>query len=80
MSGYFNSYPFAAVVGQEQAKRAILVALVNPKAGGLLISGVTGTAKSVLVRGAATLSGNRKLLNLPLNVTEDMLFGSNIIG
>ncbi|MBR2182344.1 MAG: VWA domain-containing protein [Acidaminococcaceae bacterium] len=76
MSGYFNSYPFAAVVGQEQAKRAILIALVNPKAGGLLVSGVTGTAKSVLVRGAATLSGNRKLLNLPLNVTEDMLFGS----
>ena len=76
MSGYFNSYPFAAVVGQEQAKRAILIALVNPKAGGLLISGVTGTAKSVLVRGSATLSGSRKLLNLPLNVTEDMLFGS----
>ena len=76
MSGYFNSYPFAAVAGQEQAKRAILIALVNPKAGGLLISGVTGTAKSVLVRGSAALSGSRKLLNLPLNVTEDMLFGS----
>ncbi|MBQ8919821.1 MAG: VWA domain-containing protein [Acidaminococcaceae bacterium] len=76
MSGYFNYYPFAAVVGQEQAKRAILIALVNQKAGGLLISGVTGTAKSVLVRGAAALSGERALLNLPLNVTEDMLFGS----
>ena len=76
MSDYFKSYPFAAVTGQEQAKRAILIALVNHKAGGLLISGVTGTAKSVLVRGAAELSGDRKLLNLPLNVTEDMLFGS----
>ena len=76
MSDYFKCYPFAAVTGQEQAKRAILIALVNRKAGGLLISGVTGTAKSVLVRGAAELSGDRKLLNLPLNVTEDMLFGS----
>ena len=76
MSGNFTCYPFAAVTGQEQAKRAILVALVNHKAGGLLISGVTGTAKSVLVRGAAELSGDRNLLNLPLNVTEDMLFGS----
>lgn len=76
MSDYFKCYPFVAVTGQEQAKRAILIALVNHKAGGLLISGVTGTAKSVLVRGAAELSGVRKLLNLPLNVTEDMLFGS----
>lgn len=76
MSEYFKCYPFVAVTGQEQAKRAILIALVNRKAGGLLISGVTGTAKSVLVRGAAELSGDRKLLNLPLNVTEDMLFGS----
>ncbi len=76
MSGYVTCFPFAAVTGQEQAKRALLIALVNPRAGGLLISGVTGTAKSVLVRGAAELSGDRKLLNLPLNITEDMLFGS----
>ena len=76
MSDCFKYYPFSAVTGQEQVKRAILIALVNRKAGGLLISGVTGTAKSVLVRGAAELSGDRKLFNLPLNVTEDMLFGS----
>ena len=76
MSNYNYCYPFAAVVGQEQAKRALKIALVNPKAGGLLISGVTGTAKSVVVRSAAMLAGNRKIINLPLNVTEDMLFGS----
>lgn len=76
MSGYVTCFPFAAVTGQEQAKKALLIALVNPRAGGLLVSGVTGTAKSVLVRGAAELSGDRKLLNLPLNITEDMLFGS----
>lgn len=27
-------YPFTAVVGQEQVKKALLIALVNPKAGG----------------------------------------------
>ena len=32
-------YPFTAVVGQEQAKKALLIALVNQKAGGLLIGG-----------------------------------------
>ena len=76
MRGNFTGYPFAAVVGQEKAKRALLIVLVNQKAGGLLISGATGTAKSVLVRAAAELSGERRIFTLPLNVTEDMLFGS----
>lgn len=69
-------YPFVAVVGQEQAKKALLIALVNQKAGGLLIGGAKGTAKSVLARSALELAGDRKFLTLPLNVTEDMLFGS----
>ena len=69
-------YPFAAVVGQEQAKKALLIAIVNPKAGGLLIGGSKGTAKSVLARSVQSLLGARKMLTLPLNVTEDMLFGS----
>ena len=69
-------YPFTAVVGQKQAKKALLIALVNQKAGGLLIGGAKGTAKSVLARSCAELAGGRRLLTLPLNMTEDMLFGS----
>ena len=69
-------YPLVAVVGQEQAKKALLIALVNQKAGGLLIGGAKGTAKSVLARSCEELAGGRRLLTLPLNVTEDMLFGS----
>ena len=69
-------YPFAAVVGQEQAKRALLIALVNPKAGGLLIGGRKGTAKSVLARSTKELIEPKQFIDLPLNVTEDMLFGS----
>ena len=69
-------YPFAAVVGQEQAKRALLIALVNPKAGGLLIGGRKGTAKSILARSTKELIEPKQFIDLPLNVTEDMLFGS----
>ena len=70
------TYPFTAVVGLEQVKRAILIALVNPHAGGLLIGGRKGTAKTTLVRAAQELLIPRKIIELPLNVTEDMLFGS----
>lgn len=69
-------YPFTAVVGLEQVKRAILIALVNPRVGGLLIGGRKGTAKTTLVRAAQELLAPRKIIELPLNVTEDMLFGS----
>ncbi|MBQ7317323.1 MAG: VWA domain-containing protein [Phascolarctobacterium sp.] len=69
-------YPFTAVVGQQQAKRALLIALVNHHAGGLLIGGRKGTAKTTLVRAAQELLSPRKIVDLPLNVTEDMLFGS----
>ena len=44
-------FPFAAITGQKDLKRAIEIMIVNPKTGGLLIGGETGTAKSTLVRG-----------------------------
>lgn len=69
------NYPFAAIVGQEQAKRALVLNLVNPRIGGVLLCGQKGTAKSTLVRGAAGLAG-KKVIDLPLNATEDMLVGS----
>ena len=70
-----NCYPFAAIVGQQQAKRALLLNLVNPRIGGVLLSGEKGTAKSTIVRGVAAL-GEKKVVDLPLNATEDMLIGS----
>lgn len=33
---HFKNYPFAAVVGQETAKKALVLALINPKIGGVL--------------------------------------------
>lgn len=70
------SYPLAAVVGQEKIKKALLIALVNHNTGGLLIAGVKGTGKTVMARACNALAGKRIFINLPLNVTEDMLFGS----
>lgn len=69
-------YPFAAVVGQVQVKKALEIALVNQKAGGLLIGGEKGTAKSTLARATKEIIGEQKIIDLPLNATEDMLFGS----
>ena len=50
-----KTYPFAAIVGQEDLKLALLLNAVNPKIGGLLIRGEKGTAKSTAVRALAAL-------------------------
>jgi magnesium chelatase subunit D len=46
-------FPFTAIVGQERLKRALLANAVNPLAGGVLVRGEKGTAKSTAVRGLA---------------------------
>ncbi len=48
-------YPFAALVGQEKLKRALLLCAINPSIGGLLIRGEKGTAKSTAARGLAEI-------------------------
>ncbi len=68
------SFPFSAVYGMDDAKRAILCALVNPSIRTVLIRGGPGSAKTVLARAAGGLVG-RRVVNVPLNVTEEMLFG-----
>jgi Mg-chelatase subunit ChlI len=45
----FRRLPFSAIVGQEKLKKAYLANIVNPRIGGLLISGPKGTGKSTLV-------------------------------
>jgi len=48
-------YPFAALVGQERLKKALILNAVNPRSGGVLIRGEKGTAKSTAARGLAEL-------------------------
>jgi magnesium chelatase subunit I len=43
-------FPFAAIVGQERMKRALIFNIVNPSLSGVLIRGEKGTAKSTAVR------------------------------
>lgn len=52
---FSNVFPFAAIIGQEQLKLALILNVVNPGIGGVLIRGEKGTAKSTTVRALAEL-------------------------
>jgi magnesium chelatase subunit I len=49
------AYPFSAIVGQEEMKRALLIASVDPDVGGVLVFGDRGTGKSTAIRALAAL-------------------------
>ncbi|AHE55367.1 ATP-binding protein [Sphingomonas sanxanigenens] len=49
------SYPFSAIVGQEEMKLALLVAAIDPRIGGVMVFGDRGTGKSTAVRALAAL-------------------------
>ncbi len=57
-----NSYPFAALVGQENMKLSLILAVINPALGGVLIRGEKGTAKSTAVRALAALLPEQKVV------------------
>jgi len=69
--------PFSAVIGQEQAKLALVLTAVDPRIGGVLLRGEKGSAKSTLARGlAALLPGGAPFVDLPIGATEDRVVGT----
>ena len=59
MHHFDEIYPFSAIVGQEQMKKALILNAINPKIGGVLIKGEKGTAKSTAARALAHLLPDR---------------------
>lgn len=51
----YTPFPFTAIVGQDEPKLALLLAAINPRVGGVLLSGPKGTGKTTLVRGVGEL-------------------------
>ena len=50
-----DAFPFAAIVGQDNMKMAMILTAVDPKIGGVLVFGDRGTGKSTSVRALAAL-------------------------
>lgn len=79
--GSFYNFPFTAVVGHDSLKLALILSAINPRIGGVLISGPCGSAKSTLARGLADVMPQQGMLDtpfvtLPIGTTEDHLLGA----
>jgi magnesium chelatase subunit D len=48
-------FPFAAIIGQQKLKSAYLANIINPRIGGLLISGPKGSGKSTIVHSVQSI-------------------------
>ena len=57
-----GTFPFTAIIGQEDMKKALVLNVVNPRLGGVLIQGEKGTAKSTAVRALADLLPPRRCI------------------
>ncbi|MBQ6650524.1 MAG: AAA family ATPase [Atopobiaceae bacterium] len=76
-----QDYPLSAIVGQDDMKLALCLVSVQPAIGGVLIYGERGTAKTTAVRALpGLLGGDTRVIELPLNASEDRVVGTLQLG
>ncbi|MHA1229900.1 MAG: magnesium chelatase subunit D family protein [Candidatus Helarchaeota archaeon] len=72
MKYYQDVFPFAAIIGQDLMKKALILNAINPKIGGVLIKGEKGTAKSTAARALTELLPKIKVVkNCPFNCNPE---------
>lgn len=64
-------FPFSAVVAQEEMKRSLLIAAIDPSIGGVLVFGDRGTGKSTAIRGLAALLPKMRAADCVYNCDPD---------
>jgi magnesium chelatase subunit D len=70
-----QAFPFSAIVGNDNVKKALMCSLASPDINSILICGPKGTGKSVIARSVSSIVYDRHIVILPLNATEDQVFG-----
>ena len=66
-------FPFLAIVGQEEMKLALLLAIINANIGGVLLIGSRGTGKTTAVRSLTDLLPTRRTSICAQGCTEQSL-------
>ena len=73
-----HTFPFTAIVGQEDFKTALILNIIDPTIGGVLAIGDKGTGKTTLIRSLARLMNNDSefpFVNMPIGASEDRVLG-----
>lgn len=72
---YRHNFPFHAVVGEDNAKLAVILSCIIPERCSILLAGKTGTAKSLIARSTTHIS-SRSIVMLPVHATSERIFGA----
>ena len=71
----YSAFPFSAVKGQEEMKMALLLNVIDPKIGGVLLTGQQGTGKTTAVRSLSEILPPIKVIKgCPFNCDPDAKF------